>query len=151
MSAIGATAATADTPPLSGSKEVSNDKALLDKDGFLKMLVAQMTHQDPTSPMDAAQQTQQMASFTMVEQITNMASENAKVAQTLNTSSSVALLGRTVTYVDADDLPHTGKVDSVSTSKDGVTTLTVAGTPGIDPTSITQVALTGEAEGADAP
>jgi flagellar basal-body rod modification protein FlgD len=150
MTAV-ANAAAADAPRQSGSTNVQNEKAMLDKDGFLKMLVAQMTQQDPSSPMDAAQQTQQMASFTMVEQITNMASENAKVAQTLNTSSSVALLGRTVTYVDADDLPHTGKVDSVSTSKDGVTTLTVAGTPGIDPTSITQVALTGEAEGADAP
>jgi flagellar basal-body rod modification protein FlgD len=140
MTAIPATSAAAAAATPTGSKTVANDKALLDKDGFLKMLVAQMTHQDPTSPMDAAQQTQQMASFTMVEQITNMATENAHVAKTLSTSSAVGLLGRTVTYVGADDLPRTGKVESVSTSKDGPSTLTVAGIAGINPTSITQVA-----------
>jgi flagellar basal-body rod modification protein FlgD len=141
MTAIPGTAAAAAAAQPSGSKNVSNDKALLDKDGFLKLLVAQMTQQDPTSPMDAAQQTQQMASFTMVEQITNMANENAKVANSLKTSSAVALIGRTVTYTDAvDDSSKTGKVESVSSTKDGAVTLTISGVAGIDPSSITQVA-----------
>src|SRR3954447_10930611 len=94
MSAIPGTSAAAQ--PMSGSTNVQNEKAMLDKDGFLKMLVAQMTQQDPTSPMDAAQQTQQMASFTMVEQITNMASENAKTA-------AVGMIGHTVKYLDPAD------------------------------------------------
>jgi flagellar basal-body rod modification protein FlgD len=141
MTAIPGTSPAAATAPPSGSKSLTNDKALLDKDGFLKLLVAQMTQQDPTSPMDAAQQTQQMASFTMVEQITNMANENAKVAKSLSTSSAVALIGRTVTYTDAaTDSSKTGKVESVSSTKDGTTTLTVSGVAGIDPSSITQVA-----------
>jgi flagellar basal-body rod modification protein FlgD len=76
----------------------------------------------------------------MVEQITNMASTNAKIANSLNTSSAVSLIGKTVSYIDADKAVQTGKVERVATSKDGVSTLTVAGIAGVDPQSITEVA-----------
>jgi flagellar basal-body rod modification protein FlgD len=82
----------------------------------------------------------QMSSFSMVEQITNMASTNAKIANSLNTSSAVSLIGKTVSYIDADKAVQTGKVERVATSKDGVSTLTVAGIAGVDPQSITEVA-----------
>jgi len=122
---------------MSGSTNVQNQKAMLDKDGFLKMLVAQMTQQDPSSPMDASQQTQQMASFTMVEQITNMAVDNAK-------SSAIGMIGHDVTYVDPADpnkqATKTGTVESIHLAKDGTYKLTISGDAGIDPTSITQVA-----------
>src|SRR3954447_11148581 len=98
MSAIPGTSAATET--MSGSTNVQNEKAMLDKDGFLKMLVAQMTQQDPSSPMDAAQQTEQMASFTMVEQITNMAADNAKTA-------SIGMIGHDVTYTDPADKTKT--------------------------------------------
>src|SRR3954449_7320515 len=124
----------------SGSTAVSNKNGVLDKDGFLKLFVAQLQHQDPTSPMDTNQSMQQMSTFSMVEQITNMASDNAKIAKSLNTQSTVSLIGRTVTYTDAGGASQTGLVERVATSKDGTSTLTVAGTPGVDPTSITQVA-----------
>jgi flagellar basal-body rod modification protein FlgD len=135
MSAIPGTSAAAEQ--MSGTTSVQNEKAMLDKDGFLKMLVAQMTGQDPTSPMDASQQTQQMASFTMVEQITNMATENAK-------SAAVGMIGHAVTYIDPADKNKqatlSGTVESVSMRKDGSYTLTISGQAGIDPMSITQVA-----------
>jgi flagellar basal-body rod modification protein FlgD len=121
------------TPP-------TNPNAVLDKDGFLKLFMAQLQHQDPSSPMDANESMQQMASFTMVEQLTNLASQNSKLVQTLNTSSAVGLIGRTVTYLDSDDAPQTGKVESVASSQGGATTLTVNGAAGIDPKSIIQVA-----------
>jgi flagellar basal-body rod modification protein FlgD len=117
-----------------------NPKAAIDKDGFLKLFMAQLQHQDPSSPMDANQSMQQMATFSMVEQLTNMASQNTKMAQSLGTSNAVGLIGRTVTYLDAEDAPQTGKVESVATNKDGGSTLTVNGATGIDPTSIIQVA-----------
>jgi flagellar basal-body rod modification protein FlgD len=131
---------TTTTGPQSGSTSASNPNAALDKDGFLKLFVAQLQHQDPTSPMDTNDSMQQMSSFSMVEQITNMASTTAKVAQSLNTSSAVGLIGRTVTYVDASDQLQTGKVEKVATSKDGVATITVGGLAGIDPSKITEVA-----------
>jgi flagellar basal-body rod modification protein FlgD len=131
MSAIPPTSATGNQ--LSGSTSVSNPNALLDKDGFLKMLVAQMQNQDPSSPMDAAQQTEQMAAFTEVEQITNM-------SQGMTQSSAVGLIGHTVTYKDSTGAAQSGLVQSVDTSDPSSPTLTVAGHAGVDPTSITQVA-----------
>jgi flagellar basal-body rod modification protein FlgD len=82
---------------------------------------------------------QQMASFSMVEQITNMATTTAKVAQALNTSSAVGLIGRTVTYLSGENLVS-GTVEKVATSKDGVASITVGGIAGIDPSKITEVA-----------
>jgi flagellar basal-body rod modification protein FlgD len=118
----------------------TNPKATLDKDGFLKLFVAQLQHQDPTSPMDTNDSMAQMSSFSMVEQITNMASTNTKIANSLNTSSAVSLIGKTVSYMDADKTVKTGLVERVATSKDGVASITVAGVPGIDPKTITEVA-----------
>jgi flagellar basal-body rod modification protein FlgD len=118
----------------------ANDKGTLDKDGFLKLFVAQLQHQDPSSPMDTTQSMEQMASFSMVEQITNMAAQNTQIANKLATANAVGLIGRTVTYTDSSGKAQTGKVDSVATSKDGVSSLTVAGTPGVDPASISTVA-----------
>ena len=126
--------------PQSGSTSATNPNAALDKDGFLKLFVAQLQHQDPTSPMDTNDSMQQMSSFSMVEQITNMASTNTKIAASLNTSSAVGLIGRTVTYIDSSDQLKTGKVEKVATSKDGVSTITVAGLAGVDPSTIIEVA-----------
>lgn len=123
-----------------GSTSATNPKGALDKDGFLRLFVAQLTHQDPTSPMDTNDSINQMASFSMVEQTTNMAATNTKIAQQLATSSAVGLIGRTVTYLGADDQLKTGTVERVATSKDGVTTITVGGVGGIDPTTIVEVA-----------
>jgi flagellar basal-body rod modification protein FlgD len=118
----------------------TNPNATLDKDGFLKLFIAQLQHQDPSSPMDTNESMAQMSSFSMVEQITNMASSNTKIAASLSTSSAVSLIGKTVTYTGADDVPATGKVERVATSKDGVASITVAGIAGIDPQTITEVA-----------
>src|SRR3954454_10108210 len=131
---------TTTTGPQTGSTTASNPKATLDKDGFLKMFIAQLQHQDPSSPMDTNDSMAQMSSFSMVEQITNMASTNAKIANSLNPSSAVSLIGKTVSYIDSDKAVQPGTVERVATSKDGVSTLTVAGKPGVDPQSITEVA-----------
>ena len=134
------TPATTRAGAQSGSTSASNPSAALDKDGFLKLFVAQLQHQDPSSPMDTNDSMQQMSSFSMVEQITNMASTNTKIAASLNTSSAVGLIGRTVTYIDSSDQLKTGKVEKVATSKDGVSTITVAGLAGVDPSTIIEVA-----------
>jgi flagellar basal-body rod modification protein FlgD len=134
-----ATTAAASPVRASGSTAVSNPNANLDKDGFLKMFVAQMQHQDPSSPQDPNESTAQMAQFSTLEQITNLAASNSKIAASLNTSSAVALIGRTVNYIDADGVTQTGKVDRVATSTDGQASLTIAGKAGIDPSSISEV------------
>jgi flagellar basal-body rod modification protein FlgD len=109
------------------------------KDAFLKLFVAQLQHQDPMNPMQDSDMMGQMASFSTLEQITNMAAANQSVAASLTSTSAIGLIGRTVTYVDENDLPHTGVVQKVTTAG-GSPSLTVDGVDGIDPATITQVA-----------
>ena len=114
------------------SQVATPNNAVLDKDDFLKLFVAQLQHQDPSSPMDTNQSMEQMASFSTVEQLTNLSAQ-------MTQSSSVGLLGRTVTWKDTDGALHTGAVQKVATAG-GSTTLIVDGTGNVNPSSITQVA-----------
>jgi len=109
------------------------------KDQFLKLFVAQLQHQDPMNPMNDSEFMGQMASFSTLEQVSNLAAANERVASNLTSSSAIGLIGRTVSYVDENDQIHTGKVDKVTTAG-GVPTLTVDGVDGVDPATITQVA-----------
>ena len=84
------TAGTSSTPTAPSST--------LGKDDFLKLLVGQMKYQDPMAPSDSQQWMGQMAQFTEVEQVTNIASTNDQIVSSLNRSSTLSLIGRTVTY-----------------------------------------------------
>jgi flagellar basal-body rod modification protein FlgD len=137
MTTIGTT--NPSLPAQHPTTDLINPKSLLDKDDFLKLFVTQLQHQDPMSPMDNDQMVAQMSQLSTVEQLTNMASANAGMAQSLAQSSAVGLIGRTVTWTDTDDRVHSGVVEKVST-KDGAPSLTVGGTDGVAPSSITQVA-----------
>jgi flagellar basal-body rod modification protein FlgD len=125
--------------PAATTQAATSKNAEMGKDQFLKLFVAQLQHQDPMNPMQDSDFMGQMASFSTLEQVSNMASQNTKIAQSLTTTSAVNLIGRDVTWVDKDKLEHTGKVEKVATI-DGKPSLTVGGTTGVDPTSITQVA-----------
>jgi flagellar basal-body rod modification protein FlgD len=101
MSAIDPT--STGTSAMSGTSSVSNPNATLDKNGFLKMFVAQMQNQDPSSSQDPNASTQMMAMFSMVEQVTNLNMQQ-------QTSSAVGLIGKTVAYKDADGAVQSGVV-----------------------------------------
>jgi flagellar basal-body rod modification protein FlgD len=111
----------------------------LGKDEFLKLFVAQLQHQDPMNPMNDSEFMAQMAQFSTLEQVSNLAAANEQVAKNLAASHAIGLIGRTVTWVSEDDEVHTGVVEKVTT-KDGAPFLTVSGTADVDPATITQVA-----------
>jgi flagellar basal-body rod modification protein FlgD len=110
----------------------------LGKDDFLKLLVGQLQHQDPMAPSDDQQWIGQMAAFSQLEQVSNMAASTQKIVDTLNMNGTLSLIGHTVTYLDAQGASHSGKVDTVDVA-DGTATLTVDGVAGIDSGSVTQV------------
>ena len=132
-------------PPISGAPQtgtqaaVSGKNSQLGKDQFLKLFVAQLQHQDPMNPMQDTEFMGQMASFSTLEQVSNLAAANEKIAASLTATSAVSLLGRTVTWTDAEDVTHTGIVEKVTTAG-GTPSLTVGGTDGVDPATISQVA-----------
>jgi flagellar basal-body rod modification protein FlgD len=111
----------------------------LGKDDFLKMLVAQLQHQDPMNPMQDMEFIGQMASFSSLEQINNLAAANERMADSMGSNTAIGLLGRTVSWTDEHDEVHTGVVEKVSTAG-GKPLLTVSGVDGVELSVITQVA-----------
>jgi flagellar basal-body rod modification protein FlgD len=85
----------------------------LGKDDFLKILLTQLTHQDPTKPLEDREFVAQMAQFSTLEQMSNMNGEIAKVLAVLAKSQAVALLGKTVEILNGTQT-ITGTVDEVA-------------------------------------
>jgi flagellar basal-body rod modification protein FlgD len=80
------------------------------KDEFVKLLVAQMTHQDPLKPMDGQQMAAQLAQFSSVEQLLQLGQklDQQAAAQTallnvMNNASATNLIGHEVS-IDDDQL-----------------------------------------------
>lgn len=121
------------TPPsgASAGSEPSNPGAMLGQDDFLKLMIAQLQSQDPLQPANNTEYLSELASFTELEQMTNLANAG-------ELSGAVQLIGREVTYTDSSGATHSGTVESVQTTKSG-TTVTVGGTPGIAESSVTEI------------
>jgi flagellar basal-body rod modification protein FlgD len=87
--------------------------AALDKNDFLKILITQLSHQDPTQPMQDKEFIAQMAQFSSLEQITNMSEGLSRVANILAKSQAVGLLGNLVDIGEGDGTV-TGLVEEVT-------------------------------------
>ena len=87
--------------------------AALDKNDFLKILITQLSHQDPTQPMDDKAFIAQMAQFSSLEQMTNMSDALAKVATLVAKSQAVGLLGNAVDIANGAETV-TGIVEAVT-------------------------------------
>jgi len=82
----------------------------LGQDSFLKLLVAQMQHQDPLNPQGNEEFIAQLAQFTSLEQLmgVNTALGDIYAATTsMNNASMTQLLGRNVTAY-SDKIPYDG-------------------------------------------
>jgi flagellar basal-body rod modification protein FlgD len=89
-------------------KEARVAKKALDKDDFMRIMITEMRHQDPTKPMDSDRMATQMAQITSVEQLKNVSNAIEKMADKNNASDRLAMsgmIGRTVT-VDKGRFTH---------------------------------------------
>ena len=85
----------------------------LGKDDFLKLLITQLSNQDPTSPMEDTQFISQMAQFSSLEQMTNMSTSFSKMADFLNSQEAAGTLGKTV-ELDIGDATVQGIVEGAT-------------------------------------
>lgn len=89
-------------------------KKTLDSEVFLKLLVTQLSNQDPSSPMNTNEmiaQTTQLASMEQLTQLTTMTSESFALSMR---HTAAVLMGRDAQYTDADGVSQTGTVTAVS-------------------------------------
>jgi flagellar basal-body rod modification protein FlgD len=73
-----------------------NGTGTLGKDDFMKILVAQLKHQDPMQPLQDREFIAQMAQFSSVEQIMNMGNEMKLLRQSMGISSD--LIGKNISW-----------------------------------------------------
>ena len=87
----------------------------LGKDDFLKILVAQLSNQDPMKPMQDTEFIGQMAQFSSLEQMTNMNTSMTKFfdRQLQDSMTDYAhLIGKSVQWQENNDV-SSGKVQAV--------------------------------------
>jgi flagellar basal-body rod modification protein FlgD len=122
MSTVNATTASTVT----GAVGTAAGGASLGKDDFLKLLVTQLQHQDPMNPMDDKDFMGQMAQFSSLEQITNLAQAMEKMSFQSAMSQGVSLIGHKVSYAADDQTTASGTATAVSV-QNGAVTVTVDG------------------------
>ncbi len=91
------------------------------KDQFLKILITQLTNQDPMQPMQDRDFIAQMAQFTSVEQLMNMSTELSMLRNNIGAASSI--IGKHVQWFEYDErgevVTMNGQVDAI-VSKNGI-------------------------------
>ncbi|MEV4707753.1 flagellar hook capping FlgD N-terminal domain-containing protein [Actinoplanes sp. NPDC049316] len=121
----------------------AGSKSVADQDTFLKLLVAQLKYQDPSNPADSTQFLAQTAQFTQVEKLGQI----AQMMQAQQLIGASALVGRTVTYQDANGVSQTGVVTKTKLNGDSEPTLVVGNTD-VQLSKVTEVQQTSAATGA---
>ena len=113
------------------SSQAENPDGMLGQNDFLKLMVAQLQAQNPLEPGNSNEYINELAQFTDVEQITNLANAN-------ELESAVQMIGHKVTYENAKGEIVSGAVQSVQSDASG-TTVTVEGEAGVKLASITNI------------
>ena len=109
----------------------------LGKDAFLKLLTEQLKAQDPLNPTDNTQFLAQLAQFSSLEQMTNVAQSVDKLTAATSVAQSVGLIGHDLIFNRADGTLGRGVADGIS-MQNGVVTIDVAG-ESVSPDAITAV------------
>ncbi|EAJ3361793.1 flagellar basal body rod modification protein [Campylobacter coli] len=104
------TSTTSDTSSTSSSGLVSNPNATLDKDAFLKLLLIELQHQDPTDPMDSDKMLTQTSQLSALEMQQNTNTTMQKMVETMQllsnsfstsmSTSAIGAIGKMATVSD---------------------------------------------------
>ena len=108
---INTTQSTTSTSSSSSVTTATNDA--LGKDAFLKLLVAELSNQDPLNPMEDREFISQMATFSSLEQMQNMNSTLTSMSEA-NKFNAVQYIGKAVAFTAGDGEEAVQKVAVVN-------------------------------------
>ena len=98
-----------------------NPSGQLGQNSFLQLMVDEMKNQDPLNAQSNTQFLAQLAQFTSVEQMTNVATQTTQLNTTMTTMEQMTnlmfehqLLGTSVTVTDAKGNAVTGTVSAIA-------------------------------------
>jgi flagellar basal-body rod modification protein FlgD len=119
---------TTPVSPPSGSSNLTATEAprrndQLDKDAFLKLLVAQLRYQDPLNPADPQDFMAQTAQFHSVEKLEELTELSTASNRAQQLAAAGNLVGRTVSWYGEDGQIRSGKVVAGLPSPDSASLL----------------------------
>src|SRR3954468_18072218 len=91
----------------------------MNKDTFLKLLVAQLKYQNPTSPADSTQFLAQTAQFSMVQKLEDMDTQLTAMMNGQKAATATAMLGQQIVATGNDGKDVTGIVTGMRITADG--------------------------------
>lgn len=98
-----------------GSSASSLSANGIGQEDFLKILLTQLSYQDPLKPMDNQQFIAQMAQFTSLEQTRQLTDSMDSLLSIQSASQSIGLIGRTV-EINASSGTSVGAVTTITFS-----------------------------------
>jgi flagellar basal-body rod modification protein FlgD len=126
--AISSLTGAGETTAATNLPKTAQEKANLDKDSFLKLLVAQLQNQDPLKPMEGTEFVTQLAQYSLVEQSVNQTGKLDLISTQMNgmaSNAAIGLVGKNVTVrghgVAFDGQTATGASVSLDGPADSVT------------------------------
>jgi flagellar basal-body rod modification protein FlgD len=131
------TAGTQLTPTGTTGTSFANPSANLGENDFLKLMMDQLQNQDPLNPSDPTQYMSELASFSSLEQETQIATSTSSAATQQASSSALGLLGHTVSYQDSSGVTQSGIVSKIDFTSSGPS-LTIGAASGISLGSVTE-------------
>lgn len=112
---------------ITSAGEAAGSAASLGLQDFMKILLTQLTYQDPLKPMDNQEFMAQMAQFTSLEQTQRLNDRVQQLVENQAALQSVGLIGRTVEIATATGTA-TGTVSALSLQGDApLISVTVSG------------------------
>lgn len=133
---IGTAAATA-VATAGAAKSATVGSPTLDREAFLKLLVAQLKYQDPSKPMDSSEMISQSAQLSVVDKLESISSTLIESSSANRLTLGGAVIGKQVTYLDKDGATASALVTGVAF--DGATTVLKAGTTDIPLASVKSI------------
>jgi flagellar basal-body rod modification protein FlgD len=115
--------------PISGAAGIGTDapttsmdgpNSTLDRDAFLKLLVAQLKYQDPTKPADASQMVAQSAQLTMVDRLNEISAQMTTSASSQRFALASAVVGKEITFAAPDGTTRSALATSARLDGDEV-------------------------------